>query len=148
MLSYRDKFYKGTLFFKTKPDSSELKLAAQVYRVLGNDFVFVDSDGGESTESKWVFGMRGLGIAPDWLGSLVCRESEEDKYEMFYLFRLEDIENYFGCSAELHEIIPSMANKDDLELIETIYTGDRRDLYGFERDEYGRDNKRPSILSQ
>ncbi len=66
---------------------------------------------------------------------------------MLFLFRLEDIENYFGCSAELHEIIPSVANKDDLELIETIYTGDRRDLYGFERDEYGRDNKSYTSLS-
>lgn len=141
MCSYRDKFYKGTLVFKTRPDSSELELAAQVYRVLGNEFVFVDSDGGEGAENEWTFGMRGLGIAPDWLSSLVRRESEEDRYEMFYLFRLEDIENYFGCSTELHEIIPSVANKDDLELIKTICAGARRGLYEFERDEHGRNNE-------
>lgn len=141
MCSYRDKFYKGTLFFKTRPDSSELKLAEQVYRVLGNEFVFVDSDGGESTESEWAFGMRGLGIAPDWLSSLVRREPEEEKYEMLFLFRLEDIENYFGCSADLHEIVPSAANKEDLELIKTICAGARRGLYEFERDEHGRNNE-------
>lgn len=141
MCSYRDKFYKGTLFFKTRPDSSELKLAEQVYRVLGNEFVIVDSDDGEGAENEWVFGMRGLGIAPDWLSSLVRRESEENKYEMFFLFRLEDIENYFGCSAELHEIIPSVANTEDLELIKTICAGARRGLYEFERDEHGRNNE-------
>lgn len=144
---YRDKFYKGTLFFKTKSDSSELKLAAQVYRVLGNEFVFVDSDDGEGTENEWTFGMRGLGIAPDWLSSMIRRESEEDKYEMLYLFRVEDIENYFGCSAELHEIIPSVANKDDLELIKTICAGARRGLYEFERDEYSSNNESDTSLS-
>lgn len=147
MCSYRDKFYKGTLFFKTKPDSSELKLAAQVYRVLGNEFVFVDSDDGEGAENEWAFGMRGLGIAPDWLSSMIRRESEEDKYEMLYLFRMEDIENYFGCSAELHEIIPSVANKDDLELIKTICAGARRGLYEFERDEYSSNNESDTSLS-
>lgn len=66
---------------------------------------------------------------------------------MLFLFRLEDIENYFGCSAELHEIIPSAANKDDLELIKTIYNGGRRGMYEFERDEHGRNNKNDTSLS-
>lgn len=140
-------FIKERCFFKTRPDSSELKLAEQVYRVLGNEFVFVDSDGGESTESEWAFGMRGLGIAPDWLSSLVRREPEEEKYEMLFLFRLEDIENYFGCSAELHEIVPSAANKEDLELIKTICAGARRGLCEFERDGHSSNNENDASLS-
>lgn len=147
MCSYRDKFYKGTLFFKTRPDSSELELAAQVYRVLGNEFVFTNSNDEKGTESEWTFGMRGLGNVPDWLSSLVRRESEKDKYEMLCLFRLEDIENYFGCSAEFHEIIPSAANKDDLELIKTICAGARRGLYEFERDGHSGNNKNDISLS-
>lgn len=147
MWSYSNKFYKGTLFFKTTPDSSELKLAEQVYRVLGNEFVIVDSDDGEGVENEWTFGMRGLGKAPDWLSSLVCRESEKDKYEMLFLFRLEDIEKYFGCSAELHEIIPSAANKEDLELIKTIWSGARRGLYEFERDGHSSNNENATSLS-
>lgn len=66
---------------------------------------------------------------------------------MLFLFRLEDIENYFGCSAEFHEIIPSVANKEDLELIKTIYNGGRRGMYEFERDEHGRNNKNDTSLS-
>lgn len=66
---------------------------------------------------------------------------------MLFLFRLEDIENYFGCSAEFHEIIPSVANKDDLELIKTICAGARRGLYEFERDEYSSNNESDTSLS-
>lgn len=134
-------FIKERCFLK--PGQTPLNLNSQnkCIECWGNEFVFVDSDGGESTESEWAFGMRGLGIAPDWLSSLVRREPEEEKYEMLFLFRLEDIENYFGCSAELHEIVPSAANKEDLELIKTICAGARRSLYEFERDEHGRNNE-------
>lgn len=122
MYAYREKYFKGTLTFKEKPSISELKFAAEMYRVLGNEIELINLEDIELT-TQYAFGMRGLGDAPEWLHSLVRGKSDEEKYEMLFIYRVEDIEKYFSCKVELNEIVPSMANMDDLEIIKTLYRG-------------------------
>ena len=130
---YRDRYYKGILRFDNKQDFYELKFAAEVYRMLGNDFIFVDFNDGDSARNEWIFAMRGLGDMPSWshINVRVKPEHEPDVYEKAFCFRLEDIEKYFGCKAELHEIVPCLSNKEDLEIIRALYIGARRDLVRF-----------------
>lgn len=58
-------------------------------------------------------------------------DNKQGVYEKAFRFRLGDIEKYFGCKAELHEIVPCLSNKEDLEIIRTLYIGARRDLVRF-----------------
>lgn len=58
-------------------------------------------------------------------------DNKQGVYEKAFRFTLEDIEKYFGCKAELQEIIPCLSNKEDLEIIRALYIGARRDLVRF-----------------
>lgn len=58
-------------------------------------------------------------------------DNKQGVYEKTFRFRLEDIEKYFGCKAELHEIVPCLSNKEGLEIIRALYIGSRRDFVRF-----------------